>query len=268
MTIRFSTRFLEPEGVDIFSEGGGGLVQDDPPYSTLTLESFLGRTWLKAHVVDPTYPSDPSTDCKCRAEVSRSDNYPGSGSFREDDSDLYYGLRTYLPSDFYTIYGTDCWPQGCCLFQLKEHGTWGVAFYVQYSNQEVRWKYRKYDYSISEFVTTTYEYYDLIRGRPFTHIYHLNCVEDGQFELWYDGDKIVDDSGDYRMCPTDVADGYANHRFKCGLYTGLNQNAKYVYHTDIVIATTKSDVDDFLGEAQATVGGGSATMGRAITLLL
>jgi hypothetical protein len=200
-----------------------------------------GKNWLKASIVDPAYPSDAWHPQKCRAEVG---NYAEQGI--HESTDTWYGFRVYLPADFRVDRGEGEWATGCSLIQLKEGHQWNGGLRVDVNDQELRIFWRWYDYSTSQW-EYMFRDFPMIRGRAFTVLFHDVVSEQGLFEAWADGRKVLTYQGDNRLSPQAPA-GRVNRYSQLGIYCGYRQNVKTAYYTDVYEGTDRSIVEAKLNE--------------------
>lgn len=237
---------------DWFVGGWGGQEGSTPPYSDVTVEQVNGKWWGKSDIMDPTYPSDPHTDYKVRAEVSRWGNLDGSGKYVEQYDDLYYGIRILLPSDFTITPDGDHSLYGACLVQLKEGQSWGFMLRYHIDPEYLYVRFRRYDYDTNQYYEDEYGrggsgLAPVVKGQPFTLVVHIRSTEDGVFRMWLDDALLITDHNDYRIGPDDAGIGRISRFIQCGLYVNaVFRNPVHMYFTDVVVATSLDAVTTFI----------------------
>lgn len=207
---------------------GGGTVRTTPGYSKLSYVDFNGETWVKAKVIDDSYPK------RLRAQLSR---WGDVGQ----QADAWYGWTFYVPSSF----RTKSFHNWCNIGSLHEGGYGGFYSFHIMPDGMIQIRQRKErPYGSGNFESLHHDTgIPVPRDRAFTVIVHLRATVDGVLDVWLDGTRILHLKGDQRA-------GSDSTRVGPSILTGVSQGPgngeHYILFKDVVCATTREKVETWL----------------------
>lgn len=197
-------------------------VTDNLPDAGITVVDFQGERWVRSEIFDNTE--------KTRADVARYDDV-------RDELDAWWGWKLYFPSDFESNSNDHC-----TVAQLHARADAGKFMTLTVSQE-----------GTFEIITdlnkipkiTLAEGIPIITGRPFNLVVHLIIAEDGLLDVWIDGEWVLHYTRDFRVTAGDPnkRDGAS---IMVGLYQGAGVGEHYMLFRDVVCATTKEKVLEFL----------------------
>jgi len=229
--------YMEDNALNDFTKGGD--LQYNSPYSVLSEVTQSGSDWIQSEIVDPTRSYTGASVTRAQA-LRWADN---ENEQRLDDyTDVYSGVRIYLPSDF-DVPDDPSSNHWCLIYQLHEQGGDGI-FMALLVNRDGTFKIghskvedgRLVGYTIADDIPGIY-------GRSFTVIAHVRSTVDGIVEVWIDGVKVAQDVGDHSASDPGAKPGPF---FSVGLYQNVDSNSKYMLFRDGVMASTYQDIETYL----------------------
>jgi hypothetical protein len=206
------------------------------PGSSAQVVYLGGKPWIKWSIDDPTSVSD-FFNVRCRAEAQIS----GVWNYQLDR--VWYGVRYYIPDEWRVEMAdpaaeSNGFEDTCKISQLHEgdpstshYG--GLTFWVGNDDQtlNINCGYASCD--------TIARDIPLIKNEPWTLMVYTSPTV---IEYYINGQLVASSYGDHAMNPESP---YTCRYFKVGIYCGLNQNAKYLYTSDHIVAENRAAIEAY-----------------------